>query len=110
MSSADLSLRQLCEDALREAGDISAAQVDAIRADLELRFEHPGKYVAYIDRYQVRNKIRRLTRDVLACSSDLSEVTAAFSHFGNKKRAKVQVAYLEPLSGDFEVHHDLPFR
>jgi hypothetical protein len=110
MSSAELSLRQLCEDALREAGDISALQGDAIRADFQLRFEHPGKYVAYIDRYQVRNKTCRLAREVLACSSDLSEVNAAFVHFGSKKRAKVQVEYLEPLVGDFEAHHDLPYR
>lgn len=61
MFRADSHLSRLCEDALREAGEVSAAQEDVIRADLELRFEHAGKYVAYIDHYRVRNKISRLT-------------------------------------------------
>ncbi|NUQ62228.1 MAG: hypothetical protein HUU20_07055 [Pirellulales bacterium] len=110
MSSAEVEFDQLCRDALREAGEISAAQRDAILADLRLRFEHPGQYVAYIDRCQVRNKISRLTRDVLAHSTDLSEVKAAFSQLATKKRAKVEVEYLDPLSEDFQLLHDLPFR
>lgn len=110
MSSAEVAFDQFCQDALREAGEISAAQKDSILEDLGLRFEHPGEYVAYIDRYQIRNRIRRLSREVLAHSRDLSEVKAAFSHFGNDKRAKVEVEYLDPLSDDLELIHDLPFR
>lgn len=110
MSSAEAQFEQLCHDALREAGDVSAAQKDAIVADLGLRFEHPGEYVAYIDRYLVQNRIRRLSREVIAHSSDLSMVKAAFSHFDSEKRAKIQIEYLDPLSDDFELTDHLPFR
>ncbi|MGO8689625.1 MAG: hypothetical protein ACLQLG_08315 [Thermoguttaceae bacterium] len=110
MSRAEIQFESLCQDALREAGEISAAQTDSILADLGLRFEHPGEYVAYIDHYQVKGRIRRLSREVLAHGRDLSEVKAAFAHFDKKKRAKVQVEYLDPLAGDFELIHELPFR
>ena len=110
MSSAEALFEQLCQDALREAGDISAVQRDSILADLQLRFEHPGQYVAYIDRYEVRNRVRHLSREVLAHGEDLSEVKAAFSHFDSERRAKVEVEYLDLLSDDFKTIHDRPFR
>jgi hypothetical protein len=50
-------------------------------------FEHPGEYVAYIDRCLLENRIRRLSREVIAHSSDLSVVKAAFSHFDSENRA-----------------------
>jgi len=110
MSSAEVQFEQLCQVALREAGEVSAAQRDSILEDLALRFEHPGEYVAYIDHYRVRGRIRRLSREILGHSTDLSVVKAAFARFDSKKRAQVQVEYLEPLSDDFELIHDLPFR
>jgi hypothetical protein len=110
MSTAEVQFEQICQEALRAAGEISAVQKDLILADLELRFEHPGEYVAYIDRYQIRDKIRRLTREVLGHSHNLSEVIDSFAHLANEKRTKVELQYLEPLSDDYQSLHDLPLR
>jgi hypothetical protein len=110
MASADLQLRQLCDDALRDAGDLSALQEDVIRADIELRYMHPGEYVAYIDEYREQDRICRLVREVLACSSDLAEVKAAFTDVGSERRASIRLEYLEPLGDDFLTHDDLPLR
>jgi hypothetical protein len=110
MASTDVEFDQFCQQALEQAGDTSAAQRDAILADLRLRFEHPGEYIAYIDRYHIPNRIRRLSREVLAIGAELSKVKAAYAHLPRRQRARVQLEYLAPLSDDFQVLHDLPFR
>jgi hypothetical protein len=110
MASADLQLQQLFNAALREAGKLSALQKDLVCSDIELRYRHPGEYVAYIDRYKVQNRNCRLVREILACSSNLADVKASFSGFGSKKRARVRLEFLEPLGDDLETHNDLPLR
>ena len=52
----------MCEQALRNAGKSTRGAQDRIREDLRLRFEHAGEYVAYIDRWKVQHKTRRLSR------------------------------------------------
>ncbi len=102
--------RKLCRQAVRNAGEISAVQRDAILQGLRLRRRYPGEYVAYIDRYPARDKVRRLARELIAHDSDLLAVNDCLSQFARKKRLKVMVQYLDPLLGDFRVLHDYPFR
>jgi len=110
MSVTSVEFDQLCREALEQAGDVSCAVRDRMIADLRLRFDYPGEYVAYLDKYKMVSKLRRLDRRLLAHSSDLSEVQAAILSHPPQDRAKIALEYSEPLGEELSVMHDLPFR
>jgi hypothetical protein len=105
-----VELNELCEEALRNVGEASAATKDRLVEDLRLRFEYPGQYAAYLDRFETVSKLRRLHRKLVAHSSDLAEVQQAIARLPKRDRVKVSLDYVEPLGDDFTVPHELPFR
>lgn len=110
MSVVSVEFDQLCREALEEAGDISSVVRDRLVEDLRLRFEYPGQYVAYLDRYHTVNKLRRLRRRLVAHSSDLGEVQAAILKHPKRERPYVALEFAEPLGESLSTPHDLPFR
>lgn len=105
-----VEFNDLCEQALRDVGEVSAATKDRLIEDLCLRFEYPGQYAAYLDRFETAGKLRRLNRKLVAHSSDLADVQQAIVRLPKRDRAKVSLDYVEPLGDDFTVPHELPFR
>jgi len=77
MSLTSVEFDQVCREALEQAGDLPTAVRDRLIEDLRLRFEHPGQYVAYLDRYETVDKLRRLRRLLIAHSADLEQVQAS---------------------------------
>jgi hypothetical protein len=110
MSSVSVEFEQLCREALERAGDASSAAKDRIIEDLRLRFEYPGEYIAYLDRYETVNKLRRLHRRLIAHSADLGEVQGAIRAHPKHERPKIALEYAEPLGEDISSLPDLPFR
>lgn len=109
-SGASVEFDELCEEALRDVGEASAATKDRLVEDLRLRFEYPSQYAAYLDRFETVGKIRRLDRKLVAHSSDLAEVQQAIDRLPKRDRAKVSLEYVEPLGDDFTLPHEIPFR
>ena len=109
-SSSVIEFDQLCDEALRDAGELSAAVRDRLVEDLRLRFEHPGEYVAYLDRYKTVNRLRRLQRRVLEHSRDLGEVQAAINRCTKRQRPHVMLEFVEPLGEELTVPHEMPYR
>lgn len=105
-----VEFNELCEEALRDVGQASAATKDRLVEDLRLRFEYPGQYAAYLDRFETVSKLQRLNRELVAHSSDLADVQQAIARLPKRDRAKVSLEYLEPLGDDFSIPHQLPFR
>ena len=101
------SFEKVCEQALRNAGKLSPAAQDRIREDLLLRFQFAGEYVAFIDRWKVQGKVRRLCRDVLGHSPSLKAVQDAIAAVSLKDRPKVMVDFADDPDDGMEVPHDL---
>ena len=110
MSLTSVEFDQLCQEALEHAGDVSSAVKDRLIEDLRLRFEYPGQYVAYLDRYETVNKLRRLHRRLIAHSEDLGQVQAAILSHPKRERPNVALEFSEPLGEELRTPHDLPFR
>ena len=108
--SISVEFDQLCHEALRQAGDVSSAVRDRVIADLRLRFEFPGQYVAYLDSYRTVNRLRRLQRRIIGHSTDLGQVQAAILRHPKRERAEIALEFAEPLGEALSVPHDLPFR
>ena len=101
------SFEEVCQQALRNEGKLSPAAQDRIREDLRLRFEFPGEYVVYIDRWKVHGRVRRLCREVLGHSPSLKAVQAAIAAAPAADRPKVVVDYADDQDDGPEVPHDL---
>jgi len=110
MSVTSVEFDHLCREALEQAGDISSAVRDRLVEDLRLRFEYPGQYVAYLDRFDTVNKLRRLRRRLIAHNADLGEVQAAILNHPPRERTKIALEFAEPLGEELSTPHDLPFR
>ena len=61
-SLSSVEFDQLCQETLRDVGEVSAAAKGCLIEDLRLRCECPGEYVAYLDNYKTVNKLRVLRR------------------------------------------------
>jgi hypothetical protein len=59
MSLTSVDFDQVCREALEHGGDLPITVRDRVIEDLRLRFEHPGEYVAYLDRYETRKCLSR---------------------------------------------------
>jgi hypothetical protein len=101
------TFEKVCEQALRNAGKVSPAARDRIREDLRLRFQFAGEYVAFIDRWKVQGKVRRLCREVLGHSPSLKAVQDAIAAAPAKDRPKVMVDFADDPDDGMEVPHDL---
>ena len=101
------SFEKVCQQALRNAGKATPGARDRIREDLRLRFEHAGEYVAYIDRWKVRHKTRRLCREVLTHSPSLKAVQQAVETVRPEDRSKVVVDFADDPDDGVDVPHDL---
>ena len=110
MSLTSVEFDQLCREALEQAADVSSAVKDRVTEDLRLRFEYPGQYVAYLDRYETVNKLRRLHRRLIAHSADLGQVQSAILSHPKRERPDIALEYAEPLGEELSTPHDLPFR
>ena len=110
MSLTSVEFADLCREALEQAGDVSSAVKDRLIEDLRLRFEYPGQYVAYLDRYETVSKLCRLRRRVIGHSADLGAVQAAILACPKSQRPNIALEYAEPLGGELHTSHDLPFR
>jgi len=110
MSLTSVEFDQVCREALEQAGDLPTAVRDRLIEDLRLRFEHPGQYVAYLDRYETVDKLRRLRRLLIAHSADLEQVQAAILSHPKTERPDIALEFAEPLGEELCTPHDLPFR
>ena len=110
MSTSSVKFEQLCDEALRQAGDLSAAARDRVVEDLRLRFEFPGEYVAYLDKYGTVNRLRHLQRQLIAHSAAIADVQEAIQRYPDTECARIAIEFADPLGDDFRVAHDLPFR
>jgi hypothetical protein len=105
-----VEFEQVCQEALQQAGDVSAAARDRVVEDLRLRFEYPGEYVAYLDSYRTINKLRRLQRRIIGHSLDLGKVQVAILSHPKRERPKIALEFAEPLGEGLTTPHNLPFR
>ncbi len=108
--SISVEFEQLCQDALQQVGDMSAAARDRVIEDLRLRFEYPGQYVAFLDSYRTVDKLRRLRRRIIGHNLDLEKVQAAILRYPKQQRPKIALEFAEPLQEGFTDPHDLSFR
>ena len=101
------SFDKVCQQAMRNAGKLSPAAQDRIREDLRLRFQYPDEYVAYIDRWKIQGKVRRLRREVLVHSPSLKAIQGAIAAVPAKDQPKVVVDYADDPDDGLELPHDL---
>ena len=82
-----------------------------VRSLLELQFKYPAEYVAYIDRWRTKGKIRQLLPQVFAHSASLADVQNAVSELPPQDRPKAVIHYtIDPHQKELPVHYDLPNR
>jgi hypothetical protein len=110
VSLTSVEFDQVCREALEQAGELPVAVRDRMIEDLRLRFEHPGQYVAYLDRYETVDKLPRLRRRLIAHSRDLGQVQAAIRSHPKRERPHIALEFAEPLGDELRTSHDLPFR
>ncbi len=95
MSISSPSFEQLRRHSLRQATDLTPIARDRIVADLRLQYDHPGEYVAYLDRRKIVDRVQRLCRDVLAHSPSIEDVQNAVEDSSDRDRPNVVVTYVE---------------
>ncbi len=103
MSNPTTEFQHICSEALDAIGDVPAAVRDKTIADLELRHDYPGEYAAWLDRYTVANRVRRLSREVLVHDRDLTVVSAVVAGLSPKDMSHLVMDYLDPLDVDLEL-------
>ncbi len=102
-----LSFAKVFQQAMRNSGNLLPAAQDRIREDLRLRFEYAGEYVAYIDRWKIHGKVRRLCREVLGHSPSLKAIQDAIAAVPAKDQPKVVVDYADDPDEGVELPHDV---
>jgi hypothetical protein len=82
MTNATDALEKAFEDALRcFPADLPDEERQRIREDLRLQFDHPGRYVAYLDVWEEHDGAPVLTRQVVHTGDSYPDVwEAARSH------------------------------
>jgi hypothetical protein len=107
---SDEQFEQLCEDALSAAGEVSPTARDALVADLRMRVEYAGEYVAYTEASHEVKGVQRYTRHLIAHAADLAKVHSALAALPLSKRARATIDYVEPLGDDLHAPHALAHR
>jgi len=110
MPLTSVEFDQVCREALEQGGDLPIPSRDRVIEDLRLRFEHPGEYVAYLDRYETVDKLRRLRRTLIAHSADLGQVQAAILRHPKRERPNIALEFAEPLGEEISIPNGLAFR
>jgi hypothetical protein len=110
LKSVSRTFDDWCRLALERTDDTSAPARELIVEDLRLRFEYPDEYVAYIDRYSGKGSSRRLSREILGHSKDLTCLQAAVEACPDNDLARVVLLYAEPLDMPVSILHGLAGR
>ena len=110
-SSPNSDFERVSRQAVRQAGELPPEAQARVRALLELQFMYPGEYVAYIDRWRTKGKVRHLLPEVFAHSSSLEDVQNAVAELPAQDRPKAVIHYaIDPHQEELPVHYDLPNR
>ncbi|MEK7218074.1 MAG: hypothetical protein AAB728_01270 [Patescibacteria group bacterium] len=105
----EYDFKKICEAALSSADNASAAAMRRMEQNLQLRQKYPGEYVAFL--YRTVSGTRGQFRELLAHSTDLTEVQAAIQALPQQDRENfIDLQYLEPMEDDLHVPNELPFR
>lgn len=109
-ASESLAFKSACSQALKRAGELAPIGRDRIVADLRIRFDYRGEYVAYIDRFKIVERVRRLSREVLAHSRSLKELQHAVDGASERDQPNVIVAYVDEDDESVSLPYELAGR
>ena len=110
-ASPNSDFERVSRQAVRQAGELPPEAQAQVRSLLELQFKYPAEYVAYIDRWRTKGKIRQLLPEVFAHSASLADVQNAVSELPPQDRPKAVIHYaIDPHQKELPVHYDLPNR